>query len=114
MSVHPSRLPNRIHFLPADAKNPRPEGRRHYKRWQCRWREGLALASLKAAVRLVDDVGPAATANHPAIAVTRLQRLQGIANLHGRDACLRVSWVVGGSVNRRTPYGGSTAKSRLA
>ena len=50
----------------------------------------LALAGFEAAIRLVDDVGPSATANHPAIAMARLQRLQGIANLHGRDACFAV------------------------
>src|SRR5207244_2133282 len=44
----------------------------------------LALASLEAAVRLVDDVGAAAAADHAAIPVARLQRLQAIANLHGR------------------------------
>src|SRR5205085_2810694 len=44
----------------------------------------LALTSLEASVRLVDDVGAAAAADHAAIPVARLQRLQAIANLHGR------------------------------
>ena len=49
---------------------------------------GLALARLEAAVGLVDDVGPAAATDDTAIAVTRLQGLERVANLHGRDACL--------------------------
>ena len=47
----------------------------------------LALTRLEAAVCLVDDVGPPTAANHPAIAMARLQRLEAIANLHGRAAC---------------------------
>jgi hypothetical protein len=83
MFIHPLKRSNHPTFSTRDAKSLRPEGAEAVKiatnRVGC-----LALASLKAAVRLVDDVGPAATANHPAIAMTRLQRLQGIANLHGR------------------------------
>jgi len=44
----------------------------------------LALPRLEAAVGLVDDVGAAAAADHPAIPVARLERLQAVANLHGR------------------------------
>jgi len=47
----------------------------------------LALPRFEAPVRLVDDVGAATAANHPAVAVARLQRLEAIANLHGRAAC---------------------------
>ena len=47
----------------------------------------LALPRLEAPIRLVDDVGPATAANHPAVAMARLQRLEAIANLHGRAAC---------------------------
>jgi hypothetical protein len=51
---------------------------------------GLALASLEAPVRLVDDVGAPATADHAAIAVARLERLQAVANLHGARLSLRL------------------------
>ncbi len=51
-------------------------------------RAGLALARFEAAIRLVDDVGAATAADHPAIAVARLERLEGIANLHGRERLL--------------------------
>src|SRR3954468_9753162 len=44
----------------------------------------LALARLEPAVRLVDDVGAPTAADHAAIPVARLERLQAIANLHGR------------------------------
>ena len=43
-----------------------------------------ALARLEAAVRLVDDVGPAAAADDAAVPVARFERLQAVANLHGR------------------------------
>ena len=52
---------------------------------------GLALPRLEAAVRLVDDVGAATATDHPAIAVARLERLQGIADLHGRERLLEWS-----------------------
>src|SRR4051794_4071482 len=45
--------------------------------------EGLALARLEAAVGLVDDVGAAPAADHAAVAVARLEGLQGVADLHG-------------------------------
>ena len=51
---------------------------------------GLALARFEAAVGLVDDIGPAAAADHAAIAVARLQRLQAVANLHGARLPLRL------------------------
>src|SRR3954466_14749155 len=44
---------------------------------------GSALARLEAAVRLVDDVGAAPAADHAAVAVARLEGLQGVADLHG-------------------------------
>src|SRR5688500_5573021 len=44
---------------------------------------GSALARLEAAVGLVDDVGAAPAADHAAVAVTRLQGLQRVADLHG-------------------------------
>ena len=52
----------------------------------------LALPRFEAAVGLVDDVGAAAAANDTAVPVARLQRLQRIANLHGRApaSCSRV------------------------
>ena len=43
-----------------------------------------ALAGLEAAVGLVDDVGAAAAADHAVIPVTALERLERIADLHGR------------------------------
>src|SRR5689334_14004520 len=61
----------------------------------------LSLARLEAAVRLVDDVGAAAAADHAAIPVARLKRLQAIANLHGR-APARVSLYIVGKGPRRT------------
>jgi hypothetical protein len=84
MFIHGLKRSNRTTFSIAHAKSPRPAGQRPSKIVEIQVSRALALASLEAAIRLVDDVGPAATANHPAIAMTRLQRLQGIANLHGR------------------------------
>jgi hypothetical protein len=52
--------------------------------------KGLALASLEAPVRLVDDVRASAAADNPAIAVARLERLQAVANLHGARLSLRL------------------------
>jgi hypothetical protein len=52
--------------------------------------EGLALASLEAPVRLVDDVRSSAAADYAAIAVARLERLQAVANLHGARLSLRM------------------------
>ncbi len=45
---------------------------------------GLALASFKALLRLVDDVSAPATADHAVIPVTVLERLERIADLHDR------------------------------
>jgi hypothetical protein len=50
----------------------------------------LALARLKAAVRLVDDVRAATTADNAAIAVARLERLQAVTDLHGARLSLRI------------------------
>jgi hypothetical protein len=47
-------------------------------------RFSLALPRLEATVGLVDDVGPATTADHSAIPVTILEALERIANLHDR------------------------------
>ena len=74
---------------------------------------GLALPRLKPTIRLVDDVSTATTANHPAIAMTRLQRLQRIANLHGRNACLTYLKLVKYLGNPRGPYVRNAAKSIL-
>jgi hypothetical protein len=52
--------------------------------------KGLALASLEAPVRLVDDVRASAAADYAAIAVARLERLQAVANLHGARLSLRL------------------------
>ena len=68
----------------------------------------LALARLEPAVCLVDDVGAAAATDDAAVPVARLQRLQRIANLHGRAPAsffqsLVVGWVrrTGGSPRER-------------
>ena len=45
----------------------------------------LALTSLEATVGLVDDIRPSAAANYAAIAVTVLQRLEAVADLHGSN-----------------------------
>lgn len=45
----------------------------------------LALAGLEPAVGLVNDVGAAATTDHAVIAVTVLERLQRVADLHERS-----------------------------
>lgn len=64
----------------------------------------LTLASLKAAIGLVDDIGPAAAADYPAVAMAQLQRLQAIANLHGRaPASFVLVECVGRSLVRPTP-----------
>lgn len=47
-------------------------------------RHSLALAGLEATVGLVDDVSAAAAADHAVIPVTALERLERIADLHGR------------------------------
>ena len=43
---------------------------------------GLALASFKAWVHLVDDVNPAFTANQTVCAVTAFQGLKGVLDFH--------------------------------
>ena len=43
-----------------------------------------ALAGLEAAVGLVDDVSAAMTAHDLAVAMAILQRLEGVADLHGK------------------------------
>src|SRR4051794_21569936 len=70
-------------------------------------RRRLALPRFEAPVRLVDDVGAAAAADHSAVPVARLQRLQAIANLHGRAparvSCFRLSdWSIGPAAHLRT------------
>jgi hypothetical protein len=52
----------------------------------------LALASLEAPVRLVDDVRASAAADYASIAVARLERLQAVADLHGARLSLRLVW----------------------
>jgi len=42
-----------------------------------------ALARLHPLVGLVDHIGPAATTDHAVVAVTVLERLEAVANLHG-------------------------------
>src|SRR5947209_6502998 len=65
---------------------------------------GLALTRLEAAVRLVDDVRSAATADDTAIPMASLQGLQRIANLHGRAPARVSCLVVGiGSLKSRRP-----------
>ena len=49
----------------------------------------LALARLEAAVGLVDDVGAAAAADHAIIAMPVLERLDRVADLHGRGLPVR-------------------------
>src|SRR3546814_12516760 len=46
-------------------------------------RHESALAGLKAAVGLVDDIGAPAAADHAVVPVTALERLERIADLHG-------------------------------
>ena len=46
-------------------------------------RHQLALASLEAALDLVDDVNPALAANQTVVAVTAAEGLQRITDLHG-------------------------------
>src|SRR4051812_30414266 len=46
---------------------------------------GSALARLEATVGLVDHVGAAPAADHAAVAVARLEVLQGVADLHGLE-----------------------------
>src|SRR3546814_4284310 len=48
-----------------------------------------ALAGLEPPVRLVDHIGAAAAADDPAVAVTRLERLERVANLHGRVSLMQ-------------------------
>jgi hypothetical protein len=44
--------------------------------------EDLALARLEAAIRLVDHIGAAAAADDAAIAMTSLQGLEAVPDLH--------------------------------
>ena len=44
---------------------------------------GLALTGFKPALRLVDYIDAALTAHNPAIAVTLLERAEGVTNFHG-------------------------------
>jgi hypothetical protein len=50
----------------------------------------LALAGLEAAIRLVDDVSAPATTDHAVVAMTVLEGLQGIANLHVETSSILV------------------------
>src|SRR5690606_8074870 len=64
-----------------------------------RWRlapAGSALASLETRVRLADHEDLAATANHLAVTVTGLRRLQGGQDFHGIPR--RIRWSSTGSV----------------
>jgi hypothetical protein len=45
----------------------------------------LALAGLEAAIGLVDDVGAATATDHAIVAMPALERLERVANLHGRE-----------------------------
>ena len=103
---------NNAQIPSGDAKSPRPEGAEAFESSDLE-ALGLALPRLEPTIRLVDDVRAAATANHPAIAMTRLQRLQGIANLHGRNACLTYLKLVEYLENPRGPYVRNAAKSIL-
>ncbi len=49
---------------------------------------GLALTGFEPALRLVDYIDAALTAHNPAIAVTLLERAEGVANFHGFDPSL--------------------------
>ena len=44
---------------------------------------GLALTSFEPWLRLVDYIDAALTAHNPAIAVTLLERTEGVTNFHG-------------------------------
>ena len=62
--VKMARIPFDQHL--ADTEDDRPYGHR----------AGLALTCLEAAVRLVDDVSPPTTANHPIVPMAILERLE--------------------------------------
>jgi len=47
--------------------------------------KSLALTGFEATIGLIDDVGPATTTNHAVIAMTVLERLQRITDLHGAN-----------------------------
>src|SRR3546814_16517808 len=56
-----------------------------------------ALAGLEPPVRLVDHIGAAAAADDPVVAVTRLERLERVANLHGRVSLMQNLVVIEGA-----------------
>jgi hypothetical protein len=62
----------------------------------------LALARLEAAIGLVDHIGAATTTDHAVIAMTVLQGLERVADLHGLTRLL--SKLVG-EKTRRSPMG---------
>jgi hypothetical protein len=49
-----------------------------------RFNAGLTLTCFKPALRLVDHINAALTAHNAAIAMTILQRAEGVTYLHGR------------------------------
>jgi hypothetical protein len=51
--------------------------------------ETLALASLEAALHLVDHIDPALAADQTVVAVAAAQRFQGVTDLHGTILMLR-------------------------
>jgi hypothetical protein len=62
-------------------KRPRPIGCDLFNRSMlC---SGLALTGFKPRLRLVDYIDAALTAHNPAIAVTLLERTEGVTNFHG-------------------------------
>ena len=77
-----TRMPERLGRALAAVKAARPgRGKR---------REPiLALAGFEPAIGLVDDVDAALAAHEPVAAVTRAQRTEGVADLHGANGLFK-------------------------
>ena len=70
---------------------------------------GLALTGLKPALRLVDHIDAALTAHDAAIAMTLLERAEGVTYLHGRflHVTARIApWVAVSGLAARRIHGG--------
>src|SRR3546814_12308580 len=72
-----------------------------------------ALAGLEPPVRLVDHIGAAAAADDPAVAVTRLERLERVANLHGRVSLMQNLVVFEGAADRKSVVSGKSVSVRV-
>ena len=99
LGIERARIPAHHHI--ADVEDDTPHGAPN----RAADGQASALAGFVARVGLVDDVDPALATHELAVAVTRLQRLQGAADFHGDASSIR-----GGAVGSGGVYGMGSLK----